>query len=200
MKFARDDHALLSAAVGRAEEKTSAEIVVAVQPRSSQVTDIAAAIGALAAFAGLLAVLFVDVEFDPLHVAPVVFGTGWVAFALVYGAVPPALLAPGRTRRNVDDAAHAAFSRNGVYRTRDRTGVLVFYSLHERTGRILVDTGVAHAVAADVRDEWRARLVACRDAAELIALIEDIGLRTGQVLPRGADDVDELANTAEVAS
>ncbi|MBM4280930.1 MAG: hypothetical protein FJ137_09255 [Deltaproteobacteria bacterium] len=200
MKLTRDDHALLTAAVERAEQKTSAELVVSVQPGSGGLLDVAAACGAIAAALALFGVMFSEVEFDPLHVGPIVFGAGWIAFAVVAFFVPPALLAPARTRRQVDDAAHAAFSRHGVYRTQDRTGILVFYSLRERAGRILVDAGVAHAVPADVRDEWRARLHDCRSAAELVALLDEIGERAGQLMPRGSDDVDELGNGVAVSA
>lgn len=198
MKIKQTDHALLAAAVERAEQKTSAEIVVAIQPVSGSNAFVAAVFGTVAAALALFFVMFSDVEFDPLHVAPTVFGAGWVVFAVVFLLVPPGLLTPARSRRHVDDAAHAAFSRNGVHRTQARTGILVFYSLRERAGRILVDTGVAHAVPAEIRDEWRARLHACPAAQDLVVLIEDIGERAGHFLPRGDEDVDELSNDAEV--
>ncbi len=200
MKLTRDDHALLTAAVERAEQKTSAELVVSVQPGTVGLLDVAAGCGGVAAALALAAVMYSDVEFDPLHVGPIVFGAGWIAFAVVAFFVPPALLAPARTRQQVDDAAHAAFSRHGVYRTQDRTGILVFYSLRERTGRILVDAGVARAVPEDVRDEWRSRLHACRTGHDLATLVEEIGERAGQFLPRRDDDVDELENGVAVSA
>jgi putative membrane protein len=199
MKLTREDHSLLSAAVVRAEQKTSAELVVSVRPSSSTHTDIAAGVGAVGATFALIAVMYSDVDFDPLHVAPIVLGAGWFVFAAVLLAAPLARLAPARTRRSLDDAAHAAFSRYGVHRTRDHTGILVFYSLRERAGRILFDAGIAQAVPADVRDEWRARLNACRNAPDLASLLDDIGERAGQFLPRNDDDVDELGNGVEVS-
>jgi putative membrane protein len=200
VKIKQTDHALLAAAVERAEQKTGAEIVLSIRTATSSNADVAALLSNVAATLALAFVVLSDVEFDVQHLAPIVLGAGWLVYAVTLLVVPPGRLSPARTRRNVDDAAHAAFSRNGVHRTRGRTGILVFYALRERAGRILFDTGVTQAVPVELRDEWRTRLHDCRNAQDLVALIEHIGERSAPFLPRGDDDVDELSNSAEVVS
>ena len=45
--------------------------------------------------------------------------------------------------RAVRRAAEAAFTREGVFETRDRTGILIFLSLLEHQVVVLPDTGIA---------------------------------------------------------
>jgi putative membrane protein len=206
LRFTKDDSAAsaaktLTESIAAAEALTSAEIVVVVQPRSGAYADLAWLAGAVVSALTLLALLFVEgLEFGELIVTPIVFGSGLATFAAVSLWVPPALVAARRTKRQIDDAAHAAFSRCGVHRTSGRTGILVYYSVKERAGRVLADTGVIHAVPADVRDAWKARLGAAASAADIAALVKDIGAQAGNYLPRAADDVDELSNSAEVSA
>src|SRR5947207_2180251 len=98
MKLTAADAPALTAAVVAAEAKTSAELVVVVQPKSGTYSDLAWLAGFLASALALITVLFVDLEFDELFVAPVVFGAGVIAFALVALLVPPRRIAGARTK------------------------------------------------------------------------------------------------------
>jgi putative membrane protein len=198
MKLTSAQSERLSKAVETAESKTSVEVVLTVLPRSTTSLGTSAVIGALAAFVALTLILFLeDVELDPELVVPAVGLAGALTFALV-SVLPARWVSSARARAlAVDTAAHAAFSRHGVYKTSGRTGVLVLLSLREGEARVLCDQGVLTAVPAEVRAEWHAELsgVARRfDVDALARALEALGARAGVYLPRQADDVDELAN------
>ena len=191
MKLTDADQQKLTDAIGRAEAKTSAEIVLLVQACSGHYRDVHALMAGIGALLGLAFVLFSDWEFDGIHVIPMALacGTvGWVLSALVV----PRFLFKRRAAQQVEEAAHAQFSRLGVHRTAQRVGTLIYISHAEMAGRILVDSGVAREIPADVRDAWRACLSTLRDADALVALLDDMGERLGHALPRGADDENEL--------
>jgi putative membrane protein len=192
----------LTRAVDKAESSTSAEVVLVVLPRSFSQWGGASLLGGLSAFIVLALVLFLEeLEFDPAValVAVALVGLGVVGAMLL---LPPQLFARASTlKKRVDDKAHAAFSRQGVYRTSARTGILVFLSLAERQARLLYDVGVTREVPAELREEWRARFAAVAKDFEIGALaaaLEQLGQEAGGFLPRSADDVDELANAPQV--
>lgn len=191
----------LTRAVVAAEATTSAELVLVILPRSFSASGGPAIAGALTAFVALALVLFLEnFEVEPFLALTSValVGLGAVAVALL---LPPRLFARSSSlQAAVDEKAHAAFSRHGVFRTSGRTGVLVFLSLAERQARLLCDVGVSRAVPPELRDEWRTRLASVASAFEVGALVtalQQLGHEAGAFLPRGADDVDELANAPQ---
>jgi putative membrane protein len=188
MKLTNADHSKLNDAIARAEGKTSAELVLVVKGRYGDVHAVGAAAGALT---GLAFVLFSEWEFDVIHVIPMALGSAAIGW-LVSSLLVPRFLFKRRAAAQVEEAAHAQFSRLGVHRTADRVGILIYISHAETTGRILYDSGVAREIPEDVRDAWRARLPALNDADALVALLDEMGERLGHALPRGEDDVNEL--------
>lgn len=193
MKLTNADHPKLNEAIARAEGRTSAEIVLVVKARSGRYGDAHAVFAAVGALLGLAFVLFTDWEFDAIHVIPMALASAGIG-GLVSTFVVPRFLLKRRAALQVEEAAHAQFSRLGVHRTADRVGILIYISHAETSGRILFDSGVAREVPDDVRDAWRARLPALKDADALVALLDEMGERLGHALPRGADDVNELAD------
>ena len=151
MKLTQAQSQQLTRAVEVAESSTSAELVLVILPQSFSARGAAAVVGGLWALVALALVLFLEsIEIEP-----------WLAFVLVpllgLGAVGLALVLPARLfaratilKGAVDEKAHAAFSRCGVYRTSGRTGVLVFLSLGERQARLLYDVGVVKAVPSEI--------------------------------------------------
>ena len=201
MTLSQEQSRQLTRAVEVAEASTSAELVLVILARSFSARGAAAVVGGLGAFVALALVLFLEnIELDPLIalVLVAVLGLGAVGVALI---LPARLFASAKTiKAAIDEKAHAAFSRNGVYRTSGRTGILLFLSLGERQARLLYDVGVAKAVPNELREEWRARLTEVARAFDVDALakaIEAMGSEAGAFLPRSADDVDELANAPQ---
>ncbi len=197
MKLTNADLPKLKDAIARAEARTAAELVVVVRAHSGRYADVHAVFGATGAALGLAFVLFSPWDFDELHVIPLTIGFAAVAL-LVSTLLVPRFLFRRRATAQVEEAAQAAFTRHGVYRTADRVGVLLYLSHAEVAGRLLLDSGVARAIPDDVRAAWRARLPLLQDATALIALIDEMGERLGGALPRAADDENELSD--EVAA
>lgn len=186
------------AAVEAVEARTAAELLVAVRPWSGFYGHADYLAGAGAAFVVLLALLFLPQPFEIVTMPFEVAG----AFAL--GAflasrsprVRRVLTSPAHRRDRVAAAARAAFVDLGVSRTRGRTGVLVFVSLLERDVEVVADVGVD---LARLEARWEAALVELRDAVRdradvdrFVRALEALGPLFSEILPRSADDVNEL--------
>lgn len=193
-------------AVERIESQTSAEVVVTVRRRTGRYRDIDLALGALAAFAALLALLFADHEFStlfiPLDVA--------IAFAL--GAVLSArapllhrtLVSRARRRESARKAACEAFVAQRIGRTSGRTGILVLVAVYEREVAVVFDVGIdasrlGPAFEQAVRTLERSIARTSPTLEAFVEALEALGPALAPTLPRQADDVNELPDDAEVA-
>lgn len=203
--FTPQDIHEIEVAVKAAEGHTSGEIVPYVVGRSDdypEATWKAAAFGAL--LGGLLAALVHEV------------GHFW-GYSLVWIALPPfvgaacgilAALVPAVRRRLVSSAqladqverrARAAFLEQEVFKTRERTGILIFLSLLEHRVVVLADSGINAKVEQREWDDIVAGIVAGIRAGTpgkaLAAGIRACGVlleRPG--ITRRTDDTDELAD------
>ncbi|HEV8580765.1 MAG TPA: hypothetical protein VGX68_16995 [Thermoanaerobaculia bacterium] len=205
--FNQADLEAIQSAVREAEARTSGEIVPYVVERSDEYPSAAwkgAALGALLAPLVALAVhLWSSVWGIPL--------AWWIALPAPVGAAVGYLLTSGlppvrrwmageeslemRARRR----AAVAFLEQEVFRTRDRTGILLFLSLFEQRVVLLADSGIHQKVE---EGRWEA---ITHDVAEGIrsgrpgpALVEAIRA-CGELLERHGverrtDDQDELSN------
>src|SRR5687767_5642022 len=99
----------LTEVIGRVEEKTSAEIVVVVEPRSGCYRDVDFAVGAGAAFLGLAGILFSPwphTELMALVDVLLLFGVGaWISSAVP--GIRRALTTPKRREAQARDLAAA---------------------------------------------------------------------------------------------
>ena len=190
------DQAAIAAAVARAESSTSGEIVVVLARASDDHLFVTLAWAALLA---LLAPL-------PLDLAG---GVGAVAAhglqLLVFCAAAPLLRLPYLRRLTVPKPmqraaaarqARAQFLEQGLHRTRDRAGVLIYVSEIERIVEILADDGIARLSPPDTWDGIVRRFVEeVRDGRRregLLAAIEAVGMALAEHFPRRPDDVNEL--------
>jgi putative membrane protein len=113
-------------------------------------------------------------------------------------AVLRRVLPCARVELAVARAAQVAFLQYSVFRTRDRTGVLVYLSELEHRVVILGDEGIH----ARVQDPGWSRLVVTLVAAikagracdGVCALIAELGRELAQRAPILPDDTDELPN------
>lgn len=185
-------------AIRRLESTTSAEVVVVVRLQSShhRAADLTA--GALVSFASLLVLLFspapVALEVLPLDVA-----ASFAIGALLATRSPwvERVLTPARERRRqVHAGACAAFVDHKIGRTRGRTGILVYVSLLERAVEVVADVGVDPATLGP---PWTEALAALEralsprpDLARFLETLSALGPVLGRVLPRSADDRNEL--------
>jgi putative membrane protein len=190
--------------IGRLEARTGAQIVTAVVGKSDTYAELPWKAFALGAALAALAVVIEDVarpQWVTAHTALIhatlILGAG-AASALLTVFVPPfARLFLRPTRRDLEVRQHAQslFLRRELFKTRNRTGVLILVSLFERRVEILADTGFESRVS---EGEW-ASVVArmtprLREARpfhafeEGLAAIEDLLTSKGVQLGAGADE------------
>lgn len=196
-------------ATAAAESRTGGEVVVVVVPHSGTPEAERWKGGALGAVALPLAMALLHEANGwwgfPLGL-PV--GLGFATLALAGAALGGLAVAawPGLARRlaspdaldeRVLRRAEAAFLEEEVFRTRDRTGVLILVSLYEHRIRIVADSGIHSRVpegtwprlAADLSSAMRSG----RDGQALAAAVEAVGATlAAHDVPRRSDDRDEL--------
>ena len=192
------DKTRISDAIGKAEAQTAGEIFCVVARHSSDYRLVPIA------WAALLAL------FVPL---PWIYLTGWsaravyllqlIVFLLVAtGLSHPDLrfrIVPGRAKK---DRAHAEAARQfivqGMNKTANRTGVLIFASVAERYAEIVADAGINEKVIPqvwhDAVDALVTAIKAGRPADGFVAAIEQCGAVLATHFPPGTLKRDELPN------
>jgi putative membrane protein len=188
----------LSAAVRAVESCSSAELVIAVRPRTGSYLHADLIWGILAGLAALAVLLYSHWIFAPVWflVDPLVLGA-LTGLATSRSARLRRAFTPWRRRRQrVETAARSTFVERRVHGTTGRTGILLYVSVLEREAAFVVDAGV-EALAAT--DGWKAAAreieTAVRNKEDGVAVAERIrGLAPllGPALIRGENDVDEL--------
>ena len=194
-------------AVNQAERRTSGEIVPYVVGSSDTY---AAAHWLSALFGAMLAPLLALFAYQRLEVWGLPFAV-WMITPVLAGAavgylavstMPPwrrFLIGEETLDRRTQRRAAVAFLEEEVFKTRDRTGVLVFLSLFEHRVVVMADEGIHRAVEAG---EWQRivdRIVAgIREGRPADALVEAIR-ECGELLEHRnvaiqPDDTDELSD------
>jgi putative membrane protein len=99
--------------------------------------------------------------------------------------------------------AESAFLEEEVFKTRDRTGILIFLALGEHRAVVLADEGINRAVPDGAWDEVVADLVAGIKAGGAARALEKAVIRCGLILAehrveRRPDDTDELSDRPRI--
>ena len=198
-----EDEAAIRGAVELAERESGAELVPVLAESSDgyAVADWrAAAVGAfLGAVVGSLGLGGGGWGGASRWTAPFAAAAG-ALLALTAAAVPAvrrALSGRAELDRRVDAAAAGEFLRHEVFRTRDRSGILIYVSLFERRVRVIADEGVYRALAKPAWDELANAVAAeMRSRPPASALLEAVRRASALVGEHGprrrADDVNEL--------
>jgi putative membrane protein len=180
MRFTKEDHEAVSAAIREAEKKTSGQIVCVLARASSSY--------------GYIPILWASV-LALLTPWPLIYFTPWsvqrifllqLVVFLIVGVVSSLtplrlLLVPRAIKRaRAHREALEQFVVRGITRTKNRTGVLIFVSLAERYARIIADEGIAAKVP---NSEWQEAVDALtahmrdgRIAAGFTAAVERCGI------------------------
>ena len=161
--------------------------------------------GSLAGFAALTALLFLPQRFPlfvfPLDAAAAAGIVGWISSRTL--PMRRLLTAQRDREARVRTTARAAFVDMGISRTMGRTGILVFVSVLERRVEVVADIGVpVQAVGAAWNDALHGLQHAVEgngDSKAFFAALRTLGPALASVLPRAADDVNELPDAMEVA-
>jgi putative membrane protein len=190
----------INAAIGEVETRTAGEVAVMIVDQSDTYPEANLLAGGIVG--GLLALSVTDLLFAaslwyfvPLYVV-IAFGIGWGA------RFWPGLLRyftlGSRLENQVREEAVKSFYDKGLYKTRDKTGVLFFISLFEHRVWILADEGIYTKISQERLQEYAgdiARGIKDGNAAEvLIAEIHKVGAILAAHFPIKADDVNELSN------
>lgn len=194
----------VEAAVTRLEAATDAEIVVVAVPRSHDCRDLSLLFGVGLAWSGLWAMLLSPWPFEPWLMPLELLGVG--AFGAWLAHRKPGLLrlflSPARSRRQVEEAADAAFHQELVHGTRGRTGLLVYFSALEQRVALRPDLGLDARVP---RAEWNAIAWGpgqdprrCTRMEDLLAGLDKVGAVLAARVPPLSDNPDEIANAPRV--
>lgn len=205
--FSQADLDAVQVAVREAEARTSGEIVPYVVEQSDEYPSAAWKGAALGALLGPLVAVAIY-EWGGYWG---VYVPAWIVFpAMAGGALGyllTVLLPPVRRWMAGDEIlelrarrrAEVAFLEQEVFRTRDRTGILLFISLFEHRAIVLGDTGINQKVKQEEWDGLVKRLAqgirAGRPGAALVEAIRECGpLLERQGVAIRVDDSNELSD------
>ncbi len=209
--FSQDDLREIEAAVRAAEQRTAGEIVPYAVSHSDHYEAAAWKGATLGGFAAAVAAgvarWFGDAWGVPslawvMLPALVGGGLGYLVAATVR-PLKLALAGAAKVEHRVRQRAAAAFLENEVFKTRARTGVLIFLSLFERRVVVLGDSGINARVGQHEWDAIVAGIVAGMRADRPGKALAGAIARCGELLEhdhvaRAADDADELPDTLQM--
>ncbi len=197
VRLTEEDKRAISEAIGKAETRTSGEIVFAITASSGRYrhSHIQLALTGMAAATALYLVI------PGQHSISAVLWTEILSFTVFY-----ALAARVPWRRwfvqereleaRVREAAFTEFYSSGLYRTRDSNGVLIYLSLLERRVVVLGDKAIHEKMGDahwnDVRDLIIRGIRRGEARTAICSAIEKCGDALADHFPRKADDTNEL--------
>jgi len=186
-------------AVGECEERTSVEFVLAFARQSGRYGDVDLRAGLIVAAVTLVVMIVAPFGFAPWALPvdlALTFFLGWLASR----KLPPIRRVLCSKRRRVEQArldAEASVVRQGVFHTRDRTGLLIYVSWFERRVEIIADVGIQAAVPRPAWNLAAAKLRASAFAdfpAPFIAALCEMADLLGRHLPPVGDNPNEIPN------
>jgi putative membrane protein len=155
MRFSKQQHAAVSAAIREAEEKSSGQIVCVLAHASSAYTHVPLLwASALALITPWPLIDFTQWSVQRIFLAQLVV---FLVAAIVFSWMRLRLLLVPRAvqRARAHHAAIEQFVIRRVAHTKNRCGILIFVSLAEHYARILADEGIAQKVS---NTEWQAAI------------------------------------------
>lgn len=193
------DATRIEEAVARLEQRSAAELVVAVVPKSGNYAEWRALVAGCWTLGSALLLLGVFPEENPVWLVLAELPLG-LFFWLVLGWPPlHRYLVPRRVaERSVQARAFELFAERGLHHTRDATGILLFISELERRVTLLGDRAIDALVGADGWqrhvDHLIRRIHEHKTAEGVLEVISELEGLLSQTLPLRPDDTDELPN------
>lgn len=200
MNFMNDtDKARVRDAIAAAERKTSGEFVAVLAERSDHYLFFPMLWTAIASLIVPGAMLLAGADLSLLIIYAIQLA-GFIVTALVFfqPSIRPRL-APAVFRHDYGHRfAHEQFFHQGVYRTRDHSGVMLFVSIAEHYVEIVADEGIHKNVGEahwqQIVDKFIAEVKSGRIADGFVDAVGAIGNAMATHYPREADDTNELSN------
>lgn len=195
-----ESKAALAEAVRAVESCSSAELVVAVRPRSGSWLHADLVWGVLAGLVALAVLLYSRWEFELVWflVDPILAGALAGLAASRSDVLRRVFTRPATRRRRVETEARSTFFERRIHGTVGRTGILLYVSVLEREAAFVVDVGVEALAATDAwkkaAGEIQEAVRQGADGAAVAARLQALATLLSPALERSADDVDELAN------
>jgi len=191
----------LEQAIAAVEEKTSAEVVVAIAPSSDAYVDTYLKGGVVISFITLLYLLYAPLYFSEIFV-PIIIAVSFSLGALIVRFFPPIkalLISKKRKLHHVNREAHAYFFEKELTETTERTAFLVYISLLEKKCQLIPDKGVESAIPLGEWQELQSHFQQLFTAKKPLpqAIIETLSQMVpyfSQYLPPAEDNIDELPN------
>ncbi len=191
----------LEQAIAAVEEKTSAEVVVAITPSSDAYVDTYLKGGIVLSFITLLYLLYAPLYFSEIFV-PIIIAVSFSLGALIVRFFPPIkalLISKKRKLHHVNREAHAYFLEKELTETMDRTAFLVYISLLEKKCQLIPDKGVESAIPSgewqELQSHFQQLFIAKNPLPQ--AIIETLSRMVpyfSEYLPPAKDNIDELPN------
>lgn len=173
----------LNARVKKAEQATDAELVTVLAPASDGYRFIPTLWAALLAMLTPLVIHELDFWLGWKEILMIQWGVWLVLTALFQWTPIKMRLVPQSVKQHrASMMARLQFIEQGLHRTRDRLGVLIFVSVAEHHVEILVDDGVAQHIEDKVWEEIIEEFVAKVRSGKVEAGFVECVERTGEVL------------------
>jgi putative membrane protein len=204
-KFLNDaEKRQVEAAVADAEKQTAGEIVVMIVPASYSYP-MAEVIGAAACAlpVSILLTIYIGGLFwmgtRDMWLFMGIFALLWLGFRYLVKGLPwlkRRFISKREVEEEVQEAAVTAFYQNGLFRTRDETGVLLYISVFEHKVWVLADRGINDKVPKDawteVVDVITSGIHEKRQGEAICTAVESAGGLLARHFPVKADDTNEL--------
>jgi putative membrane protein len=196
--FTPDKEKRVEEAIGRAEGRTSGEIVPMVVDQSDAYLHVDFIGALIVQFVAFLAAIWLLPAFDYLSILAVqVLGlvVGFLAFRHL-PLLKRICLSPKIAEEEVFERALRVFRELELNRTAERTGILILVSLLEHRVQVLADSGINARVKSGTWDEVVEIVLAGIKRGDLCLGLCDAIERCGEILanefPVQPDDVNEL--------
>ena len=182
------------------EKKTSGEIVPVIASSSYDYPR-AAHLGGL--LLGILAAVCIAMLLgrEDMWVFLALFLGSYFLFSRLLNAIPELkmpFISKREKREEVEEAALTSFHINGLHRTRDLTGIIIYVSVYEHMVQIMADKGINDKVDPAVWDDVIAEITkgikAGKPGEALCEGVKRCGELITEHFPIKHDDTDELPN------
>ena len=214
-RFTDSDLNRIKAAVNKAENTISGEIVPVIVERSGYYSIAnykGGILGASITFFIMVLLdryILTDAEYGLFYDPVFIFFLATVGGMI--GALLPSIFSPLKrilvSRQHLDNAtkqrAECAFLEEEVFNTKQRTGIMIFISFFEREVMVVADKGISKVVEQKVWDKMVTDLVTSIRNEKIVEGLEASIMKCGEILfengfLKAEDDVNELSDDLRI--